>query len=145
MAERRTRWSEVVGHIADNSNADVIVYNGTIKRWFDRSFIDLVAQKRKRPNVILILVTTGGDADSAFRIARALQRNYERFTCFVSGFCKSAGTLIAVGAHELVVCDHGELGPLDIQLSKKDALWEQESGAVVDTALRVVQQGVRNV
>ncbi len=47
------------------------------------------------------MVTEGGDADPAYRIARCLQDHYDRFSLFVSGYCKSAGTLVALGAHEL--------------------------------------------
>lgn len=49
----------------------------------------------------------------------------------MSGFCKSAGTLVALGAHELLMSDHGELGPLDVQLLKKDEIWETQSGLTV--------------
>jgi ClpP class serine protease len=38
----------------------------------------------------------------------------------VSGYCKSAGTLIALGANELAFGEHGELGPLDVQIAKRD-------------------------
>ena len=62
-------------------------------------------------------MTNGGSVDAAYRIAVALQGRYQkRFRVFVPGMCKSAGTLIAVGAHELVMSEHGELGPLDVQL-----------------------------
>ena len=46
--------------------------------------------------ILLILVTEGGNPDAAFRIARTLQCMYEHFYCAISGFCKSAGTLIAL-------------------------------------------------
>ena len=58
----------------------------------------------------------------------AFKRNMSVFFLYVSGFCKSAGTLVALGAHELTMSDHGELGPLDVQLLKKDEIWETQSG-----------------
>ena len=86
-----------------------------------------------------MLVTTGGDPDCAYRIARCLQAKYEEFILYVSGCCKSAGTLVAIGAHCLVVSDHGELGPLDVQMSKKDELWETQSGLTVMDTLTALQ------
>ncbi len=72
-------------------------------------------------------------------IARHLQSHYEHFSLFVAGPCKSAGTLVALGAHELIFSDHGELGPLDVQLSKKDELGETQSGLVGLDALAQLQ------
>ncbi len=71
------------------------------------------------------------DADVAYRIARCLQHRYERITAVISGQCKSAGTLLAIGAHELAFSDHGELGPLDVQLRKADDMWAATSGLTV--------------
>ena len=119
--------------VADQLDADVILYNGATNRAGADLLIELTAARRRRSNVLLILVTQGGDADSAYRIARWLQRSYERFILYVSGYCKSAGTLIATGAHELVISEYGELGPLDVQMLKRDELSEYRSGLDVHT------------
>jgi len=68
-------------------------------------------------------------------MARGLQDNYSKFTVVLAGRCKSAGTLLVVGAHEIVMTPHAELGPLDIQLGKKDELFELDSGLTVIGAL----------
>lgn len=57
----------------------------------------------------------------------------------MSGYCKSAGTLVALGAHELVIADCGELGPLDVQMSKEDELGATRSGLTVLSALSTLQ------
>jgi hypothetical protein len=44
-----------------------------------------------------------------------------------------------VGAHELIISDHGELGPLDIQLAKKDEFFGSQSGLTVSTALEALE------
>lgn len=125
--------------VAQELDADVILYNGRIERPEDLRLIDLLSSRRRRPNVLLLLVTEGGDADAAYRIARALQGSYKRFTMYVSGLCKSAGTIVATGAHELVISDHGELGPLDVQMAKKDELWERQSGLTPMATLTTLQ------
>jgi Serine dehydrogenase proteinase len=89
----------------------------------------------------LYLRTPGGSPDFAFRIARALRHSFKKkLTLVVPKQCKSAGTLIAIGATEIVIADRGELGPLDIQLAKKDELFEMGSGLDIITALGVVRE-----
>jgi hypothetical protein len=125
--------------VGNEMDADILFCNSDIDRPLDTEFIQLCCRRRRRPNVILILVTSGGDPDAAFRIARCLQDNYERFFLFVTGYCKSAGTLIALGAHGLIFGHHGELGPLDVQMSKADSLMETQSGLTVNAALTALQ------
>lgn len=56
----------------------------------------------------------------------------------MTGYCKSAGTLVATGASEIVIADCGELGPLDVQMSKEDELGETRSGLTVLSALSIL-------
>ena len=130
---------QVADIVAQQLDADVILYNGPLFRPHDTRFIEACIRRRRRENVILMLITEGGAADPAYRIARCLQTKYKRFFLYVSGYCKSAGTLVATGAHELVVSDHGELGPLDVQMSKKDELLETQSGLTVVDTLTALQ------
>jgi len=120
----------------DDADSDVLVYNGVLYRPKDQEVIELCEGGDRKRNITLLLVTEGGDPDVAYRISRYLQDQYERFTCIVSGYCKSAGSLLAVGANELVFGMHGELGPMDIQMSKKDELFETQSGLTVMASLR---------
>ena len=95
-----------------------------------------------RANVLLILSTLGGSPDDGYRIARALQRRYEHFTIYITSLCKSTGTLLAIGASEVVMGDFGELGPLDIQIRKADEIWETSSGLNVSAALAQIETRV---
>jgi ClpP class serine protease len=128
----------IVDRVSDINKADVVLFNSEMIRWIDIHFIDSIKTNKKHPNLLLILVTSGGDADVAYRIARCAQDNYERFLVFVSGYCKSAGTLCVMGAHEIIMCDQGELGPLDVQFYKKDELGELNSGLVIEEALKTL-------
>jgi hypothetical protein len=110
----------------------------------DRRIIKELRTRACKPNLFMILVTGGGDADAAYRIARCIQNHYQKFTVCISGICKSAGTLLALGAHELAFSENGELGPLDIQLAKKDDLWGQESGLTVMTALSALHENAQD-
>lgn len=68
-------------------------------------------------------------------MSRILQVLYEKFSFLMSGYCKSAGTLVVLGCTELIFTLDGELGPLDVQMAKKDELLESQSGLTVMAAL----------
>jgi hypothetical protein len=63
----------------------------------------------------LVLRSPGGCVCCAYVVARELHRRFERVEVFVPLATKSAATLIALAADELVLGDLGELGPLDAQ------------------------------
>jgi hypothetical protein len=90
-----------------------------------------------------MLVTTGGDAHAGYRIVRGLRHHYPKhLAVLVPGLCKSAGTLLAIGARDLIIADRGELGPLDVQVAKRDELFEFGSGLDIMQALGSVQARV---
>ena len=137
---QRLEWEKIADTVAADLDADILLYNGDIEWSHTDSPIDLCDRRDCRPNVFLVLVTYGGDPHAAYRISRCLQRRYKKLTVYISGVCKSAGTIVTLGAHEIVMSDHGELGPLDIQLRKPDELWEKSSGLTVMEALTSLQQ-----
>jgi hypothetical protein len=117
--------------IAKELNVDIFQYNGKINPTNACSFIEALCGDQKNEKLYLVLNTSGGDADAAYRMARCIQERYKSFTIFVTGPCKSAGTLIAIGAQEVVFSPYGELGPLDVQNRKQDRLGHSQSGLVV--------------
>lgn len=128
--ERHKQLTNAADDIAARLNADVLLYNGDFYpgNSSDEVLIDMCMSRPRRDNVLLVLITNGGDANIAYRVARCLQRSYEDFYVFVPGWCKSAGTLVAIGADEIIMAEHGELGPLDVQLGKPDEPFESTSG-----------------
>jgi hypothetical protein len=120
---------------------DTYVYSGEISRPGYLQLCNVIEPKSE--SCRLVLSTPGGDPDAAFRIARALIHHYQKgFSLLVPDICKSAGTLVAVGATELIICDQGELGPLDVQLSKPDELVERTSGLDIMQGLNVLREEV---
>jgi len=94
---------------------------------------------RGKKKALLLLVTDGGSPDAAYKITRNFQDKYESFTVLVSGRCKSAGTLIAVGANELAFTPYGELGPLDIQVTRVDRFDSLQSGLTIQDSLNTLE------
>lgn len=133
-------FAKKIEELAGSLEADILCYSGPIVRQGYEKLTDLVETSKKRTNAFLVLETYGGDADAGFRIARALRHHYKGFKIFVAGACKSAGTLIALGADELIISDRGELGPLDVQISKPDEMFEFGSGLDLMQSLALMQE-----
>ena len=134
----------IMRRIVEATDTDILMFNAPIERPRDRRIIKLLTTRQLRPNLLMILVTNGGDPDAAYRISRCIQNHYTKFTVCVSGICKSAGTLLLLGAKELAFSQHGEIGPLDIQMAKKDEIWESESGLTVMTALSALHENAQD-
>lgn len=111
---------------------DVYIYNGDIERSGYWDLTKAIEKRKKekglRNDVVFCVSTYGGDPNAGFRIGRALQHHYKDVSVFVVGPCKSAGTLLAISANRLIIGDTGELGPLDVQLQRKDEIGELTSG-----------------
>lgn len=69
----------------------------------------------------IVLHTPGGLVLAATQIARAIQGHKGKVTVFVPHYAMSGGTLIALAADEIVMCDHSVLGPVDPQLGQMPA------------------------
>jgi hypothetical protein len=137
-----TRARDQAQALSNVLDADIVFFNGVISYSSSKYFLNQCRKrKRKKPNVALVIVSAGGDADAAYRIARHLQEKYSdgKIYAVVPGQCKSAATLLIIGAHQIYMGDFGELGPLDVQISKKDELWEETSGLNVEEALKVLE------
>lgn len=114
-----------------SNGVDVYLYSGPIeKRGYDTLCEILKAKKNKSDHALLYLITRGGDPNAGYRIARALCHAYgsANLRVAITSDCKSAGTLICIGAGGLVIFDKGELGPLDVQFKKQDEMFQQSSG-----------------
>lgn len=126
----------LVRSVEEESDADIYIYSGPMNDY--EEFVKCCSVP-KRPNALLLLSTFGGDAAVAYRIARNLRRNYTKVTVVVHSYCKSAGTLLALGADELVMTDLAELGPLDVQILKYDEVGGRDSGMVLMESLDMLQ------
>jgi len=118
------------------------IISGTLQARLDDDVIRCVEDNKCKNNVLLLLATFGGDAAVAYRIARCFQGMYKegKFIVFVPDVCKSAGTLLTVGAHQLIMDDCAQLGPLDVQVSKPDELGEWISGLTPVHSLSFLQE-----
>lgn len=79
-------------------------------------FQDLLYDFKKDDDVDLLLQTTGGDIDSAEKMVAMLRERAAGFRLIVTERAKSAGTLMAMAADEIVMSSVSELGPIDPQI-----------------------------
>jgi hypothetical protein len=136
--EQPAEPADLVRVVEQEYDADIYVYSAGI----DHRGYGLIVQSfaRTRPNALLILTTNGGLANSAYKIARFFQNQYEQFVICIPSVCKSAGTLLAVGAHKLVMGPFSELGPLDVQLYERDEIFSRKSGLLSHSAFEALKR-----
>ncbi|MGB3070406.1 MAG: hypothetical protein WBC18_17760 [Ottowia sp.] len=81
---------------------------------------EIVAQLDQLPTstkeLDLLIVSNGGDPTVAWRIVSLIRERVQKFSVLVPQAAFSAATLIALGADEIVMHPHGNLGPTDPQI-----------------------------
>lgn len=134
-----------INTISGSNEADLYVYGGPLERQFEQRMLFTVQHKKdRRKNAVLFLDTYGGHADAAYKIARAFKRHYASLTVMVFSDCKSAGTLLCLGADHLVMADLAELGPLDVQIPKEGEFSGRRSGLdITDTLGALSTESIR--
>lgn len=127
--------------VAQEYDAEIILYNGPIDENGYGQLVDLIpVMSGKR--VILVLLTNGGYIKSAYRIGRLMQTAPSEFILFPPGFCKSAGTIIALGANRLIAWQLSEFGPIDAQMLKRNELGERKSGLLAHSSFEALNREI---
>ena len=139
--EKPSSYTELANKFATEEESDIIIVNRQIQSPFAEDLRKLIDDRHnKHKKIHVILVTEGGLGDIAYRACRILQMSYRHLVVVVPGWCKSAGTLFCTGAHELIFGQHGELGPVDVQLRRADEIGERDSGLAIDAAFDGLSQ-----
>lgn len=66
-------------------------------------------------DIHLLLDSPGGDGETAVRMARSAQARCKELTVIVPNRAKSAATILALGAHHILMGPTSDLGPVDPQ------------------------------
>jgi len=93
-----------------------------------------------RKDLHLLLRTPGGDGEVALRLARLARAAGRRFVVLVPDIAKSAGTIMALAADEIVMGPTSDLGPVDPQVLLHDGgvVAAKDIVAAVDDAVAAV-------
>jgi hypothetical protein len=78
-------------------------------------FEELIFDADPDEDLHLMLATPGGDGETAVRLARSAQARCRELTVIVPDQAKSAGTILAMGAHHVLMGPTSDLGPIDPQ------------------------------
>lgn len=76
---------------------------------------ELIAGADADEDLHLILDSPGGDGETAVRLVRSAQTRCRELTVIVPNQAKSAGTILAMGAHRILMGPTSDLGPVDPQ------------------------------
>jgi hypothetical protein len=106
--------------LAAHRDSAVLVYHGLIDHDAPRVCYEYLRGLGRVARLDLVLATNGGNPTAARRLAVLLHEFTDRLTVLVPHRARSAGTLLCLGAHDLVLGPLAELSPLDPQLSASD-------------------------
>lgn len=125
-ADRYER-QELIGRIQQRSKRTLICFltgpAAGINRDDTLGFADLLYNLTSGEPIDLLLNTHGGDIDAAEKLIVMVQKvvGKAELRVIVPDCAKSAGTLMALGADEILMSDSSELGPIDPQIVLRDA------------------------
>jgi len=67
-------------------------------------------------NLDVYIETPGGSGEAAEEIVEYIHKKFDKVSFIVSGEAKSAGTLMVLCGHEILMTESGSLGPIDAQI-----------------------------
>lgn len=105
-------------------------------------FEELIYDADPEEDVHLLLWSPGGDGETAVRLVRGAQARCRELTIVIPDMAKSAATLLAMGAHHILMGPTSDLGPVDPQFQLPDGSLASAKDiiAAVDDATAKVQQ-----
>jgi ATP-dependent protease ClpP protease subunit len=137
---------QLISDIQGETHRELIVYianlqhpGGSINQNDILAFSDLLQDKAGK-DVDLLLQSPGGDIDVAEKIIYMCRNNTKSFRVIVTESAKSAATLIALAADEIVMGHTSELGPIDPQIIVTTA-----SGQTIDRPAQSFLDGLKAI
>ncbi len=76
---------------------------------------ELITGADRGQDLHLLLDSPGGDGETAVRLVRSAQSRCRELTVIVPNQAKSAGTILVMGAHHILMGPTSDLGPVDPQ------------------------------
>lgn len=116
MAHQRNQIVTCIKNIEKERKSNVIIYmsKNLLEGSEVMNFYQLFSGNGQFDNLDLILHSGGGIADDAFKMCRLCRQHTKgKFSVLVPYRAKSAATLLALGADELIMGPASEIGPVD--------------------------------
>ena len=99
-----------------NSRVVLLFLEDEINYYTALNFLNILRKEPQIKRLDLILESSGGDLVMAVKIAHICKSYSEEFTVIVPFYAKSAASIIALSADNLILNTAGELGPIDPQI-----------------------------
>ncbi len=113
-AERYAR-QELIGLYQERFDCRLIVMVDVIFPESVTYFEELLMGASPQQDLHLLLDSPGGDGETAVRLVRSAQARCRELTVIVPNQAKSAGTILLIGAHHILMGPTSDLGPVDPQ------------------------------
>ena len=84
----------------------------------------------KTKNIDVLLETPGGDAVIVEDMVKRIRSQFNKFAVIIPGAAKSAGTILAMAADEILMSKDSSLGPIDAQIMRGGKVFS--AGAFLD-------------
>lgn len=101
---------------------------------------DLIFDADPEVPLHLMLDTPGGDGEAALRMLRSMHSRCSSLAVIVPNQAKSAGTLLAMGADEIIMGPMSDLGPVDPQFQLPDTGELVGAKTIIDAVQRASEQ-----
>lgn len=140
-AARYERQAKIRGYEQVHSCRFVVLMDA-IFRTNVTLFEELLTDVDPTQELHLLLYSPGGDGETAVRLLRTAHARCKKLTVIIPDQAKSAGTLLALGAHEIVMGPPSDLGPIDPQMQlpgKSGLVAAKDIIAAVDDAAAKIQ------
>jgi hypothetical protein len=124
-------------------NCRLIAVYDFILQYSMNVFEELIFDADPQQDLHLLLATPGGDGETAVRLVRSAQARCRELTVIIPDQAKSAGTILALGAHRILMGPTSDMGPIDPQLQiagSQNLVSAKDILAALDAAEAAVQQ-----
>lgn len=123
LKEQNEKRTKLIGNLEKKLNGNVITYLSNpgdpfslIEHTDTELLVDLLGSIDRKPDLYLMINSTGGDINAAHKIIQICRDYCDSFYIIVPMIAKSAATLIALGSDTILMGSSSELGPIDAQL-----------------------------
>ena len=124
----------------------MVVFWGPIVEFAITEFVDAILDTPKGGPLDIMLTTTGGQSEVAFRMASICRSEREDVRIIVPDSAYSAGTILALAADKILMSSSSTLGPIDpqIRLSEKGLFAWMPAKAMVEAVKNLQEQAQAN-
>jgi Serine dehydrogenase proteinase len=153
LAMRRRRVAAIAKLEAMRNSIVFVFWNlDDLKREDFFTLADFLEEENPQKDIDLVVVSPGGNGEAGYRIGHSFQqwasRNSIAFRVLVPLYAKSAATILALGADEIVMGLHSEIGPIDPQILKYDRLregWRYVPALAVMDGLKLIGEHIEKL